>query len=241
MRSVIRRAGPVHPSPPWRFRSVLAALALAAPVALPAAGTTASAATGAPRAVAVRGGDVLYRAGGQCTVAFNARAGAVHYAVMPGHCAEPGTTWYADPARTVLAGTTAGASFPGNDYGFVRYTGTAVTHPGEVSLRNGTVRDITGAANPSVGQSLCHVGRVTGLRCGTVTGVNLTVHYPEGTVNGLFRSTICSEPGDTGGPAFAGTTALGFIVGAGGNCATGGTTYYQPIAEVLAAYGLTLY
>ncbi|MEU1394674.1 hypothetical protein ABZ403_01030 [Micromonospora zamorensis] len=31
----------------------------------------------------------------------------------------------------------------------------------------------------------------------------------------------------------------GVIYGSG-NCTSGGTTYYQPIAEVLAAYGLTL-
>ncbi len=35
-------------------------------------------------------------------------------------------------------------------------------------------------------------------------------------------------------------TILGILSGGTGNCTAGGTTYYQPIAEVLAAYGLTL-
>lgn len=88
---------------------------------------------------------------------------------------------------------------------------------------------------------MCHVGRTTGVRCGTVTGVNLTVNYPEGSVSGLFRSNICSEPGDAGGPAYSGTTALGIIVASSGNCTSGGVTYYQPVVEWLSVYGLSMY
>ncbi|MEH0929165.1 hypothetical protein [Micromonospora sp. CPCC 205558] len=39
---------------------------------------------------------------------------------------------------------------------------------------------------------------------------------------------------------YATGTILGILSGGTGNCTAGGTTYYQPIAEVLAAYGLTL-
>ncbi|CAL9658260.1 S1 family peptidase [Streptomyces sp. Tu 3180] len=193
-------------------------------------------------AVAVRGGDTLYGAGTRCTVGFNARSGSTSYALVSGRCAQGASTWYADPALTVGVGVTVGVSFPGNDYASVRYTATAVTYPGEVSLGAGAgTRDITGAANPVVGQSVCHVGRTTGYRCGTVQAVNVTVNYGGGTVYGLFRSTVCSEPGDTGGPAFSGGTALGIIVGSSGNCASGGFTYYQPVAEWLSAYGLSVY
>ncbi|AYL34113.1 streptogrisin B precursor [Streptomyces fungicidicus] len=193
-------------------------------------------------AVAVRGGDTLYSAGARCTVGFNARSGTTLYALVPGRCAQGSSTWYADPALTVAVGVTAGVSFPGNDYASIRYTNTAVAYPGEVSLGAGAgTRDITNAANPVVGQSICHVGRTTGYRCGTVQAVNLTINYGEGTVYGLFRSTICSEPGDAGGPAFSGGTALGIIVGSSGNCSSGGVTYYQPVTEWLSAYGLSIY
>lgn len=194
-------------------------------------------------AVAVRGGDTLYSSTGtRCTVGFNARSGSVLYALVSGRCAQDARTWYADPALTVVVGVTAGVSFPGNDYASVRYTNTAVAYPGEVSLGAGAgTRDITTAANPVVGQSVCHVGRTTGYRCGTVQAVNVTINYGGGTVYGLFRSTICSEPGDTGGPAFSGGTALGIIVGSSGNCSSGGFTYYQPVAEWLSAYGLSVY
>ncbi len=197
---------------------------------------------GRQAAVAVRGGDTLYSGGIRCTVGFNARSGSVLYALLPGRCAQGAHTWYADAALTVPVGVTAGVSFPGNDYASIRYTNTTVAHPGEVSLGPGAgVRDITGAANPVVGQSVCHAGRTSGHRCGTVQAVNLTVNYGGGAVYGLFRSTICSEPGDAGGPAFAGSTALGIIVGSVGNCGAGGHTYYQPVTKWLAAYGLSVY
>ncbi|MEW2265150.1 S1 family peptidase [Streptomyces sp. NPDC047853] len=194
-------------------------------------------------ALAVRGGDTLYSAGARCTVGFNARSGSAEYALLSGRCAQTaGTTWYADAALTVPVGVTAGSSFPGNDYATVRYTGTTVARPGEVSLGAGAgTRDITAAAHPVVGQSVCHVGRTTGLRCGTVQAVNLTVNYGGGSVSGLFRSSACSEPGDVGGPAFSGTTALGVIVAGSGNCSSGGFTYYQPVVEWLSVYGLSIY
>jgi streptogrisin B len=192
--------------------------------------------------VALRGGDTLYSAATRCTVGFNARSGSALYALVSGRCAQgAGGPWYADSARTVAVGTTAGVSFPGNDYAAVRYTNTTVSYPGEVSLAGAGSRDITTAAAPVVGQSVCHVGRTTGYRCGTVQAVNVTVNYGGGIVYGLFRSNVCSEPGDAGGPAFSGGTALGIIVGSSGNCASGGFTYYQPVVEWLSAYGLSIY
>lgn len=195
------------------------------------------------KAVEVRGGNLIYsNAGTRCTVGFNARGGTTYYGLVSGRCAQGATNWYADAALTVFVGTTAGSSFPGNDYALVRYTtGTAVTFPGEITLGGAGTQDITSAANPSVGQSLCHVGRTTGVRCGTVTALNISVQYPEGTVHGLFSSNICAEPGDVGGPAFSGSVALGIIAAASGSCASGGATYYQPVVEWLAVYGLSLY
>ncbi|MFJ9856290.1 S1 family peptidase [Streptomyces albogriseolus] len=193
-------------------------------------------------AVAVRGGDTLYSTGTRCTVGFNARSGSILYALISGRCAQDARTWYADPALTVGVGVTAGVSFPGNDYASVRYTNTAVAYPGEISLGVGAgTRDITNAAYPVVGQSVCHVGRTTGYRCGTVQALNVTINHGEGAVYGLFRSNLCSGPGDTGGPAFSGGTALGVIVGSSGNCSSGGVTYYQPVSEWLSAYGLSVY
>jgi streptogrisin B len=220
---------------------VSTALALLAACFLGAAPAHAAGSVGAQQVV-VRGGDLLYGDNGRvCTVGFNARSSTTTYALLAGHCLSTGTTWYADPGRTIPVGVTDAVSFPSDDYGVVRYTNPSVARPGEVSLGGGAVRDITGVTAPRVGQSVCHVGRVGGLRCGTVTAINVTVSYGGGTVYGLFRSNACLEPGDTGGPAFSGTTALGLLVGGSGNCSSGGVAYYQPVVEVLSAYGLTVY
>lgn len=227
--------------------AALAAVLPAAPAASAAATAAAPVAAAAPAApaaaTAVRGGDRLYGAGGvSCTVGFNARGGGSYYALVAGHCALAATTWYADPALTVPAGATEAYSFPGDDYGIIRYTNPSLSHPGEVHLGGGVLRDVTGAAAPRIGQSVCHVGRTTGTRCGTVTGLNATVDHGGGqVVHGLVRSNACAEPGDTGGPAFSGTLAVGLLLGGSGSCSSGGAVYYQPVTEALAAYGLSLY
>jgi streptogrisin C len=38
----------------------------------------------------------------------------------------------------------------------------------------------------------------------------------------------------------SGTQAQGVTSGGSGNCSSGGTTYFQPVGEILSTYGLTL-
>jgi hypothetical protein len=84
-------------------------------------------------------------------------------------------------------------------------------------------------------------GATTGVHCGTVLALNATVNYAEGTVSGLIQTNICSEPGDSGAPLYDGTILLGLLSGGSGNCASGGISFFQPITEVLSAYGLSVY
>ncbi|WP_330172307.1 S1 family peptidase [Streptomyces sp. NBC_01498] len=214
----------------------------------PTTRAAAPAATSAPanaKAVTVRGGNVLYHSSGvRCTIGFNASGAVGRVGLLPKVCAQIGGNWYADSARTVLVATSTGVLLPTDNYdlGIVRYVSSTTVNPvGEVSLLGAGTLDITGAASPAVGQRLCHVGVTSGVRCGSVTGVNLTVNFPQGTVYGLFRSNICSEPGDLGGPAYSGSVALGVIVASSGNCTSGGATYYQPVLPWLSTYGVTVY
>ncbi|MCI3933849.1 S1 family peptidase [Streptomyces sp. AN091965] len=208
---------------------LLGALAL---VAAPAAGATA-----APAQTPLRGGTMLFSPSGRCMVAFNATNGTRYYGIMAGHCGAVGTQWYADRGLTIPVGVTEAAVFPGKDYALVRFTNPDYTYPSEIAAGAQVIR-VNRAANPVVGQSACRVGPTTGTHCGTVQAVNVTITYPQGTVSGLFRTTICAEPGDSGGSAFGGDAGLGFLVGGSGNCTSGGTTYYQPLAPVLSAHGL---
>ncbi|RQX58697.1 serine protease [Micromonospora chalcea] len=188
----------------------------------------------------IAGGQAIYGGGGRCSLGANVRSGATWYFVTAGHCTRLAATWYADSARTTVLGSRTGSSFPGNDYGVVRYTGT-VAHPGAIHTYPGQVT-VTAAGSAYVGQAVCRSGATTGVRCGTVTGLNATVNYAEGSVTGLIRTNICAEPGDSGGPLYVAATGvvLGVLSGGSGNCTSGGTSYYQPILEILAAYGLTI-
>ncbi|WP_330172453.1 S1 family peptidase [Streptomyces sp. NBC_01498] len=194
----------------------------------------------------LQGGEPVWSNAGRCTAGFNVRAGTADYFVTAGHCTQGVSTWYTNASRTTTIGPTAATSFPGNDYGIVRYTNPAVPRPGTVNC-GGTIIDITGPANPTVGQRIWLASSTTGCHSGAVTGLNATVNYGAGgIVSGLIQTTLCSEPGDSGSPVFTrtgdGTTglAVGVLSGGSGNCASGATSFVQPINEVLAAYGAVL-
>jgi streptogrisin D len=74
-----------------------------------------------------------------------------------------------------------------------------------------------------------------------VEALNVSVTYPEGRVDGLIRTNVCAEPGDSGGSLFDGSIALGLTSGGSGNCTFGGTTFFQPVTEPLAVYGVSVY
>jgi streptogrisin C len=74
---------------------------------------------------------------------------------------------------------------------------------------------------------------------------NVTVQYPDATVNGLTQVKVCAEGGDSGG-AFITSPGQAQGVLSGGNYSCKGkqanlaTSYFQPINPLLQAYGLTL-
>ncbi|MFF3688137.1 S1 family peptidase [Streptomyces sp. NPDC002187] len=189
----------------------------------------------------IAGGQAIYAGGGRCSLGFNVRSGSTYYALTAGHCTNIGSTWYTNSAGTTLLGTRTGSSFPTNDYGIIRHSNASAAD-GRVYLYNGSYRDITAAGNAYVGQSVQRSGSTTGLRGGTVTGLNATVNYGGGDiVYGLIQTNVCAEPGDSGGSLFSGSTALGLTSGGSGNCSSGGTTFFQPVTEALSAYGVSIF
>ncbi|OEU98457.1 MULTISPECIES: S1 family peptidase [Streptomyces] len=183
------------------------------------------------------GGDAIYSGSYRCSLGFNVRSGSTYYFLTAGHCTEGGGDWYTNSSHSTRIGPTVGSSFPGNDYGIVRYDNTSISHPGTVGGQ-----DITSAGTPSVGQTVTRRGSTTGTHSGQVTGLNATVNYGGGDiVYGLIRTTVCAEPGDSGGPLYRGSTALGLTSGGSGNCSSGGTTFFQPVTEALNAYGVNVY
>ncbi len=190
----------------------------------------------------ISGGDAIYGSSYRCSLGFNVRNSAgTYYFLTAGHCGNLATTWYSNSSHTTVLGSRAGTSFPGNDYAIIQYTNSAISHPGNVDLYNGSTQDITTAANAYVGESVKRSGSTTGVHSGSVTALNATVNYSEGTVYGLIKTTVCAEGGDSGGSLFAGSTALGLTSGGSGNCSSGGTTYFQPVTEALSVYGVSVY
>ncbi|MDG9725637.1 MULTISPECIES: S1 family peptidase [unclassified Streptomyces] len=186
----------------------------------------------------IQGGDAIYSNSGRCSLGFNVRSSSgTQYFLTAGHCTDGAGTWYSNSGRTSVIGSTAGSSFPGNDYGIVRYSGS-VSRPGTA---NGV--DITRAATPSVGTTVLRDGSTTGTHSGRVTALNATVNYGGGdVVGGLIQTTVCAEPGDSGGSLYGSNgTAYGLTSGGSGNCSSGGTTFFQPVTEALNAYGVSVY
>jgi streptogrisin A/streptogrisin B len=191
----------------------------------------------------IAGGQAIYAGGGgRCSLGFNVRSSSgAYYALTAGHCTNISSTWYTNSAQTALLGSRAGSSFPNNDYGIIRHSNASAAD-GRVYLYNGSYRDITGAGNAYVGQTVQRSGSTTGLHSGRVTGLNATVNYGGGdVVYGMIQTNVCAEPGDSGGALFAGSTALGLTSGGSGNCRTGGTTFFQPVTEALNAYGVSVF
>jgi streptogrisin D len=184
--------------------------------------------------VEISGGDAIYTGGARCSLGFNVRSGSgTYYFLTAGHCTNIGSTW---TSGSTTLGTRAGTSFPGNDYGIVQYTNSSVTKSGTVGSQ-----DISSAGTPAVGSTVYRRGSTTGTHSGQVTALNSTVNYAEGRVSGLIRTTVCAEPGDSGGPLYSGTTALGLTSGGSGNCSSGGVTYFQPVTEPLGVYGVSVF
>ncbi|MET7937647.1 S1 family peptidase [Streptomyces sp. NPDC005322] len=185
----------------------------------------------------ISGGDAIYASSWRCSLGFNVRnSSGANYFVTAGHCTDGAGTWWSNSSHTSTIGPTAGSSFPTNDYGLVRYSGS-VSPSGTVGSQ-----DITRAANPTVGQAVTRRGSTTGIHSGTVTALNATVNYGGGdVVYGMIQTTVCAEPGDSGGPLYSGSTALGLTSGGSGDCTSGGTTFFQPVVEALNAYGVNVY
>lgn len=210
--------------------AVAEGLAFAKGAGLPADAFSVQESSEAPRPlINVVGGNAYYIGGSRCSVGFSVNGGFV----SAGHCGTAGST------TSQPSGTFAGSSFPGNDYSYIQ-TGTDDNPIGAVNNYAGGTVAVAGSQDSSVGSSICRSGSTTGWHCGTIQARNSTVNYAEGSVSGLIRTSVCAEPGDSGGSAISGSQAQGVTSGGSGNCSSGGTTYFQPVNEILQAYGLTL-
>ena len=187
------------------------------------------------------GGQAILHGGSRCSAGFNTRSGSGrNYLLTAGHCTNLGGTWTTSGGQTI--GPVAASSFPGNDFGAIRISNPASLDPRGGVLNNGAFQDITGASRVMVNSTACKTGSTTGTTCGRVQAYSVTVRYAQGTVSGLTRTSICTQPGDSGGAMFAGSQAQGITSGGTvGSCSQSGfQSFFQPADEALSVYGLTL-
>ncbi|WP_415937202.1 S1 family peptidase [Streptomyces sp. 039-1] len=181
------------------------------------------------------GGDPYYTGNVRCSIGFSVYGGFV----TAGHCGQAGagvSGW-----DHSYIGNFQGSSFPDNDYAWVNVGSGWWTVP--VVLGWGTVSDqlVRGSGEAPIGASICRSGSTSHWHCGNVLAKNETVNYSQGAVHQMTKTSVCAEPGDSGGSFISGDQAQGVTSGGWGNCSSGGETWYQPINEILNRYGLTLH
>lgn len=184
------------------------------------------------------GGEAYYIEGtARCSIGFSVTKDEQEGFASAGHCGNEGDS--TSGSNMAAQGTFEASTFPGKDMSWVgvnsNWTATA-----DVEGEDGERTQVTGSVQALVGASICRSGSTTGWRCGTIEQHDTSVTYSEGTVNGVTETTVCAEPGDSGGPYLSGSQAQGVTSGGSGDCTDGGTTFYQPINPILSDFGLVL-
>jgi hypothetical protein len=206
--------------------------------------------------------DLEYLYGGQgieakvgsekCSTGFNATSGQANIIITAGHCTMTSERW---ERKNMYLGERYMHSVygPQGDYGVIEEKGVNFTPRPAVNTDVVGVIAIMQVAEPYVGQELCKMGNTSKFTCGTVLEVNYSVQKTDFVMEGMIRTDICAEPGDSGGPLMTpyrfGPTVyaygVGIVANGGvrkGECARGvpSITHFQPLQEILDWYGLTL-
>ncbi|EGX57121.1 serine protease [Streptomyces zinciresistens K42] len=184
------------------------------------------------------GGEAYYiQNSARCSIGFSVTKGDQQGFASAGHCGNPGDT--TSGADMSAQGEFKASTFPGKDMSWVAVN-SGWTATADVKGEGGQRTQVTGSVQALVGASVCRSGSTTGWHCGTIQQHDTSVSYSEGTVDGVTETTVCAEPGDSGGPYVSGSQAQGVTSGGSGDCTSGGTTFYQPVNPILSEFGLVL-
>ncbi|WP_166345862.1 S1 family peptidase [Phytoactinopolyspora limicola] len=190
--------------------------------------------------------------GAYCSLGFNVQDNnGRKWGLTAGHCTRYTHLWNRR-ANGVYIGWSSGSQYPGRDFGRIRYTDS--TRPLGTVWVNGAEQQITNSRNPRVNEKVKRVGTVSSDLIGKViaTGVTTNAYDPNLGENvrltNMTYTTLCSKSGDSGGPLFTGTTALGLL--SAGNTPRAAKcnsavsdyrTWFQPVQPALNYYGLKVY
>jgi len=178
-----------------------------------------------------------------CSVGFSVTKGTEQGFATAGHCGDAGDkAFYLVNRNTVSQiGAFAASTFPSADRAWVKVDNSHTL----LATVDGSSVGVKGSTEAPIGAALCRSGRTTGWKCGVIEAKNVSVTYPQGTVNGMTRTNICAEGGDSGGPFITGAgQGQGVLSGGSGGCKGGqakfAKTYFFPLNPLLQTYNLTL-
>ncbi|MFC4587639.1 S1 family peptidase [Sphaerisporangium corydalis] len=184
------------------------------------------------------GGDPYYiGATTRCSIGFSVMRGTQNGFVSAGHCGVKGQATFG--VNRVAQGVIQASVFPISDFSYIGVNRDWTPTP-SVNNGIGSVVGVEGSEVAIEGASVCRAGSTDDWHCGTIRQRNVSVAYPQGNVFHLTRTSVCAERGDSGGPFVSIDQAQGVTSGGSGDCVTGGTSYFQPVAELLTSFGLTL-
>jgi streptogrisin C len=182
-----------------------------------------------PRHQALRGGQRITGGSTRCTLGFSAASDGQDWIITAGHCTRESDEWVDDTGQVIGDGAQTAGN--GVDVGAVPVTSATAALPEVASVR------VRGTVPAPVGSPVCLYGGTSGRTCGTVTARDRTVNFDGQQQRGMVVASVCTAPGDSGGPYItADGQAQGVHSGASGGC----TAYFTPIGQALSSLGLTL-
>ncbi|MFI0418251.1 S1 family peptidase [Spongiactinospora sp. 9N601] len=169
----------------------------------------APAAGRARRSGPVYGGQQITAGDSYCSTGFNVGAGPAGRVLTAGHCYRYGPSWYLGGDHL---GEITRLRYPGGDVSEITpEPGWRLT--GSVLQSDGSYQEIDSTAQVRLGQRLCKTGARTGTSCGVVYALDATADYGDGPIHGLAVTDLYAAEGDSGGPVYAGGTAIGLVSG----------------------------
>jgi len=186
---------------------------------------------------------------GECSTGFKAlgKTFGNRFVLTAGHCADKYLHWESADAQGnwYPIGTVEQYSYPGGDWAKINANGSnwdIPSWPSQVAWWGVNQSHPIEAESWSYpGQYVCHSGNVTGASCGYVTMLGYTAGYGVKNLTKFAGAGLCIFEGDSGGPVFAGNTALGILSGVDAEtpeCQR--TGYFVEITEATDAMGVSV-
>ena len=199
------------------------------------------------------GGALMLTPGHSCTVGLPVRSRSGQwYVVTAGHCVfEGGRSTWRQSGVVLGRGTrweyggkgTEGGSAKG-DIGLIKLTKKSASRVLAITGSKVRTQKVTSVRDAKVGERVCvTAGRTGTTRCGTVVTATTSLTYPSPglaarTITGLaLVKGICVNPGDSGSPVYAGSTAVGIVTA---KSASGCYAWYTKLPAQLKHFGLTV-